>query len=260
MQFKCTVGRAKLGVCMTKRPRHRLADLRRRVAVGAALIAMAAYVPMALGQPSHPPQGPKTAGPNVAPDWITYQQIERKAEQEANAAFKWGLYSTLVPIGAATLLTATFPRSDEPGQPTEDIATWQVASFAGLWAVGGLWGPSAGYYRGGMSTYATVAGLTKTALAGLGPLLDVTLLFRNNDEGGIPLFTMLSLGAVLTWDVFDLARVRKNVRRHVRENMRNKTHPQLRASRGRASAQGFNAVPVMAPTKGGGYLGMTGTF
>jgi hypothetical protein len=132
-------------------------------------------------------------------------------EAEANRAESWALYGVFVPIGAATAVAiVTNPSEKEVGTPV-------LATIGGLWALGGLWGTSVGYYRAGQPLTATLLGLGKTALLGGCVLLDRKAFGSGSSmstEGGsgMPIFTVLGVVAVVVWDVRDYFALGRSIR------------------------------------------------
>lgn len=150
--------------------------------------------------------GTAMAQPNAVPS----SSISREAE--ADVAETWALYGVLVPIGAATAIAIVTNPSEN------DVPTPVLGAIGGLWALGGLWGVSAGYYRAGRPLAGTLLGLGKTALLGSCILVDRAI--ANSDptdsmgtrHGGPPLLTVLAIGGIVVWDVFDYLRLGRSIR------------------------------------------------
>jgi hypothetical protein len=162
---------------------------------------------------------------------------EAARDHEARRAERWALYGVFVPIGAATVLSiATNPSQRDVGVPV-------LATIGGLWAAGGLWGTSVGYYRAGRPLYGTLSGLGKTALLGGCLLLDRRPKPAQTDhlDDTPPLFTFVGLAAVVAWDVVDYFRLGRVVREP-------------------PAASRPAAMPVVAATSDGALVGLAGRF
>jgi hypothetical protein len=170
-------------------------------------------------------------------------QPDPAVEREVRSVRIWGACGVLVPIVAAMVV------EDATGANDHAVSTKVNIARVALWSTGGLWGTSVAYYRAGLPLYATLSGLGKTALVAGGLLLDTQVLFRSrgdDQEGfeGMPLFTLLGLGGVIGWDLYDYFRLGKVVREHAR-----------------AQASPVAAVDMAAvPLPGGGLLGLSGRF
>lgn len=151
--------------------------------------------------------GTAAAQPNVVPS----SSISREAE--ADVAERWALYGVFVPIGAATAIAiVTNPSENE-------VPTAVLGAIGGLWALGGLWGVSAGYYRAGRPLAGTLLGLGKTALLSSCVLADRALAdsaptdsMGRSQRGGAPVLTVLAVGGIVVWDVFDYLRLGRSIR------------------------------------------------
>ena len=102
-----------------------------------------------------------------------------------------------------------FVAATKPAEQKASPPAWQIGVIEGLFGAAATWGPSFGYYRGGLPIYATLAGIGKTALIGGAVLFDR----RASDEGtGMPIASVLALAGLVTWDIFDFALVKDRVR------------------------------------------------
>jgi hypothetical protein len=151
--------------------------------------------------------GPALAQPSALPT------SSGAREAEANAAERWALYGAFVPIGAATAIAIVTNPSEN------DVPAPVLGTIGGLWALGGLWGVSAGYYRAGRVLEATLLGLGKTALLGSCVLVDRALADSGPSGstgmqrgGGVPLLTVLAVGGIVVWDVVDYLRLGRSIR------------------------------------------------
>jgi hypothetical protein len=145
------------------------------------------------------------------PSAVPASSISREAE--ADDAERWALYGVSVPIGAATVIAIVTNPSEN------DVPTPVLGAIGGLWALGGLWGVSAGYYQAGRPLAGTLLGLGKTALLGSCILADRALEDRaptdsmgRKQGSGIPLLTVLAIGGIVVWDVFDYLRLGRSIR------------------------------------------------
>ena len=193
---------------------------------------LAAIAPTAEAQP---------AAADAQPADLRLQQLE---QEEIDRGERWALYGVLGPIAAATAVAiATNPSEN-------DVPTPVLATIGGLWALGGAWGTSLGYYRIGSPGYATLSGLGKSvALAG-GILLDRWMINRDqppDGEGGngMPFLSLLAIGGVVAWDLFDYWDIDDTVRE--------------RSAR-RADRRGPSVAPVLTATSTLKTLGLAGRF
>ena len=144
------------------------------------------------------------------PNAVLAPPVSRDAEAEV--AERWALYGVFVPIGAATAVAIVTNPSEN------DVPAPVLGTIGGLWALGGLWGVSAGYYRAGRPLAGTLLGLGKTALLGSCVLADRALEGRaptNPMDGtrhGIPLFTVVAVAGIVVWDVLDYLRLGRSIR------------------------------------------------
>jgi len=152
--------------------------------------------------------------------------------REVKAAKRAAFWGVVLPAGAGALFSTII----EPGGKT-DVPTWQIATLGDLFGFSATWGVSMGYYQSGQAGYATLSGLTRTALLGGAVLADRTM----NLEGA-PLLTILALGGVVVWDVLDYGRLDDTIRE--------------RAEKKSMSA----AAPMLAVDASGVVLGVAGQF
>ena len=151
--------------------------------------------------------GTAVAQPNAVPS------SSLSHEAEADVAETWALYGVLVPIGTATAIAIVTDPSEN------DVPTPVLGAIGGLWALGGLWGVSAGYYRAGRPLAGTLLGLGKTALLGSCVLVDRAIADSASPDSmgrrqgtGIPVLTVLAVGGIVVWDVFDYLRLGRSIR------------------------------------------------
>lgn len=169
---------------------------------------------------------------------------DSRLQEEIDRAERWALYGVLVPVGAAAALSiATNPSEN-------DVPTAVIATIGGLFAVGGTWGTSLGYYRIGRPGYATLSGLGKTLALGGGLLADVALARRaegpdGEGGGGIPILTALGIAGVVVWDILDY--------RGLEDSVRQGGGP-------RAHDASPRIAPVLTATATHGVLGIAGRF
>jgi hypothetical protein len=123
----------------------------------------------------------------------------------------------------------------QPGGKS-DVPAWQVGTLAGLFGTAVAWGPSLGYYEGGLPLYATLAGVAKSSA-----LVGAVYLDRHSGAE-LPLFTLLAVGGTAAWDLFDIITIRKRVRTFHEE------------------PAGFSFTPLASLLPDGAMLGATGSF
>ncbi len=140
-------------------------------------------------------------------------EIERSIATAERAA----LLGVAIPAGAGAACSIV----TQPGGKT-NVPTWQVATLVGLFGTAATWGVSMGYYQSGQAGYATFSGMAKTALIGGAAFVDIQANFE-----GPPFATILALGGIIGWDLWDYHRLDTSIRGRERAKSTSSLSPSM---------------------------------
>jgi hypothetical protein len=147
---------------------------------------------------------------SAVPSPTSGERSARDIEEQVRAAEQWALFGVLIPAGAG----AAFSIITEPGGKMS-VPTWQLATLGSLFGFSGLWGVSMGYYRGGRPLYATLTGVSKTAL-----LVTAIAVERSMDCDKCdtpPVVGIAAIAAIVAWDIWEYLRLESSVRERARD-------------------------------------------